>query len=142
MKNISERLEYAIRRSGKTKSALAAYIKVPGSSVSRWLAGSEPRADKLSEIAKFLSVDVKWLMTGESIPSSASNAESEGKAKDSGAVREDPAPYGDERMRISDLERQLAASRETIDSLSVSLANVSASLTELHKLLADKLRQP
>lgn len=65
MKNISERLVVAIRQSGHSKGALAAHIGVPQSSVSRWLAGSEPRSDRLIDIAKFLGVDVNWLLTGD-----------------------------------------------------------------------------
>jgi transcriptional regulator with XRE-family HTH domain len=64
MTNFSERLEKAIQRAGISKGALALKLNVPQSSVSRWLSGSEPRLDKLTEIAKFLSVDVKWLMYG------------------------------------------------------------------------------
>lgn len=85
VENFSHRLELAIQRSGKSKGALAAYLKVPQPSVSRWLKGSEPRADRLNEIAKFLNVDVKWLLTGISpgdVGVSHGNAESAGKVKD------------------------------------------------------------
>jgi transcriptional regulator with XRE-family HTH domain len=87
VKNISERLEHAIRFSGHSKGALAEHIGVPQSSVSRWLSGSEPRSDRLFEIAKFLSVDVKWLMTGEGRMEPvklSGNAESSTHPKESG----------------------------------------------------------
>jgi transcriptional regulator with XRE-family HTH domain len=94
VKNISERIAHAIRYSGHSKGALAAHLGVPQSSVSRWLAGSEPRNDRLTEIAKFLSVDVNWLVTGK-----GEIAQSSAKPKELPVVNpahllcEDPAEY-------------------------------------------------
>lgn len=65
VKSFQERLAEAISLARKPKSELARHLGVPQSSVSRWLAGSEPRSETLAEIAKFLSVDVKWLAYGD-----------------------------------------------------------------------------
>jgi len=61
-----QRLDYAVRHSGFSKGALARHLNVPQSSVSRWLKSTYPKAETVAEIAKFLSVDVNWLMTGDS----------------------------------------------------------------------------
>jgi transcriptional regulator with XRE-family HTH domain len=128
VKNISERLQHAIRFSGHSKGALAEHIGVPQSSVSRWLAGSEPRSDRLFEIAKFLNVDVKWLMTGEGRmePEKLSeNAESYANPNESGigesaqVVREDAPMYGARTPLSHEEEMRLLFGkvREVIDLL-------------------------
>ncbi len=65
MQNFSTRLSEAIAKSGKSKGALAASTGVALSTVSRWLGGTTPKAEAITRIAKFLSVDAKWLLTGE-----------------------------------------------------------------------------
>jgi transcriptional regulator with XRE-family HTH domain len=107
VRNISERLEYAIRRSGMSKGALSGLIGVPQSSLSRWLSGSQPRADKLAEIAKFLSVDVKWLTYGE-MPE---NAESVSNVKETEAV------YGEITEREQSISEAFTKIREALDIL-------------------------
>lgn len=122
VRNFPERLQDAIKRAGLSKGSLARHLGVPKSSVSRWLAGSEPRGEKLSEIAKFLSVDVKWLLEGEAAESSA-NPKDRLIPKDdefSSVVREDPAKYGaavvprDARIRdaFAEIRRGLDALEE------------------------------
>lgn len=98
VKNISDRLAFAIRISGHSKGALATAIGVPQSSVSRWLNGSEPRSDRLAEIAKFLSVDVKWLMTGEGSPTPAAvrSAQSSTSPKETSDGHRPPLQGGDQ----------------------------------------------
>lgn len=68
MKNFASRLKMAIERSGKAKSALAEHCGVASPAVSRWINGSEPRAETMAKIADFLGVNVKWLMFGEDQP--------------------------------------------------------------------------
>jgi transcriptional regulator with XRE-family HTH domain len=65
MQNFPTRLAEAIAKSGKSKGALAATLGVALSTVSRWLGGTVPKAETLARIAAVLSVDAKWLLTGE-----------------------------------------------------------------------------
>lgn len=60
----SERLAVAIAKSGKSKGSLAKHCEVALSTVSRWMKGSIPKADTVVEIAKFLGVNAKWLLSG------------------------------------------------------------------------------
>jgi transcriptional regulator with XRE-family HTH domain len=64
VQNFSNRLAQAITASGKPKGALAAHAGVALSTVSRWMAGTVPKAETLDLIASFLGVDAKWLLTG------------------------------------------------------------------------------
>jgi transcriptional regulator with XRE-family HTH domain len=64
MKTFPERLQKAIDDKGEPKGKLAKHCGVALSSVSRWLAGSVPREDKMKEIAEFLGVDPLWLAHG------------------------------------------------------------------------------
>jgi len=123
VKNISERLAHAIRHSGHTKGALAAHIGVPQPSVSRWLKGSEPRIDRLFEIAKFLNVDVKWLMTGEGqfspYTESSTNPKDSGLGESACVLREEPVIYGSQKTTSADDDLVLAFRkiREGLDLL-------------------------
>lgn len=90
VKTFQERLAEAISQARKPKSALAQQLGVPQSSVSRWLAGSVPRAETVGAIAKFLNVDVKWLAYGEEPPPGEFTKLED---SDSSVVREEPAPY-------------------------------------------------
>ena len=85
-----QRLDYAVRHSGFSKGALARHLGVPQSSVSRWLKNIYPKAETVAAIAKFLAVDVNWLMTGdpEKAPAGLIHEDEE-----SSALREDPAEY-------------------------------------------------
>jgi len=81
MQNFSNRLAQSITASGKPKGALAAHTGVALSTVSRWIGGTIPKAETLDEIAAFLGVDAKWLLTGQPAtaqspapPSSASSS--------------------------------------------------------------------
>ena len=65
MQNFSSRLAEAIAKSGKSKGGLAASVGVALSTVSRWLGGTVPKAETIARIAAVLSVDAKWLLTGE-----------------------------------------------------------------------------
>ena len=119
MKSFSDRLGWAVRSSGKNKTALAEYLGVPQSSVSRWFTGPVPRAETLGAIAKFLRVPVDWLATGEieaaewaamveermrflDAPIADALAEVQAKANEewkrslsaSSMLREEPAAYG------------------------------------------------
>lgn len=94
VKNLSERLDAAIRSSGMSKGEFASRMHVPQSSVSRWLAGSEPRAEKICEIAKFLSVEVKWLMDGIG-PMRRENPGISQKEEPSSLLREEARPMPD-----------------------------------------------
>lgn len=81
LKTFSDRLKEAIRAADIPKAELASRLGVPPSSVSRWIAGSVPRSETISEIAKLLGVDANWLITGES------------QSNESSVLREDPTPY-------------------------------------------------
>lgn len=76
MQNFSDRLAEAIFLSGKSKGALATSTGVALSTVSRWLGGTTPKAETLEKIAKFLGVDAKWLLTGDSSPSKSGESDS------------------------------------------------------------------
>ncbi len=85
-----QRLDYAVRHSGFSKGALARHLGVPQSSVSRWLKNIYPKAETVAAIAKFLAVDVNWLMTGDPEKAPAGLAQDE---EDSSMLREDPVEY-------------------------------------------------
>ena len=138
VKKISDRLAFAIRHSGHSKGDLAASIGVPGSSVSRWLAGSEPRSDRLTAIAKFLDVDVNWLITGYGQPAPPKNAESSGNLKDQGisesahVVREDPPMYNARNTELP-TDLRLARLESAIDRLTAGQARLAEALEALVK---------
>lgn len=119
MTNISERLAEAIRASGKTKGALAAYLGVPQSSVSRWLAGAEPRSERLTEIANFLGVDVKWLMSA-GITGSSVNLKQPGIGETAHAMREEPLTY---RAEVDPVAAAFTKIREGLDLLEQLMKN-------------------
>lgn len=119
VKNISERLAEAIKASGKSKGALAAHLGVPQSSVSRWLAGGEPRSERLTEIAKFLGVDVKWLMSA-SIAESSANPKEPGIGDSAYVMREEPAVYG---TKVDPVAAAFAKIREGLDMLEQVMKN-------------------
>jgi transcriptional regulator with XRE-family HTH domain len=119
VKNISERLAEAIKASGKSKGALAAHLGVPQSSVSRWLAGGEPRSERLTEIAKFLSVDVKWLLEGENAER-YSNSKQPGIGDSAYVVREEPPDY---RCEVDPVAAAFAKIREGLDLLEKFMKN-------------------
>jgi transcriptional regulator with XRE-family HTH domain len=75
--NYFHRLEEALHRQRKSKGALAAYLGVALSTVSRWRV-AVPKAETVQKTADWLGVDAKWLLTGEE----SENAESAGNVKD------------------------------------------------------------
>jgi len=125
VKNISDRLSQAIKASGKSKGALAAHLGVPQSSVSRWLAGGEPRSERLTEIAKFLGVDVKWLMSADLAENSA-NPKKPGigeTAHGAYVVQDDVTPY---RANVDPVAAAFAKIREGLDLLEQLMKNPPA----------------
>lgn len=124
MGNISQRLGEAIKASGKSKGALAAHLGVPQSSVSRWLAGGEPRSERLTEIAKFLGVDVKWLM-GVHLAESSVNPKQSGISESAyvegrSTFSEDPVPF---RYEVDPVAMAFAKIREGLDLLEQLMKN-------------------
>jgi transcriptional regulator with XRE-family HTH domain len=90
VQNFAQRLGVAISSSGKSKGALAADAGVALSTVSRWCSGVVPKAETLDQIARFLGVDAKWLLTGEGA-SSAPLGDLGGSAVPSPAPAADPS---------------------------------------------------
>ncbi|MGL4398811.1 MAG: helix-turn-helix domain-containing protein [Luteolibacter sp.] len=64
----SEKLAVAIAKSGKSKGSLADCCGVALSTVSRWLGGAIPKAETISKISEFLSVDANWLLSARNEP--------------------------------------------------------------------------
>lgn len=115
MQNFSNRLAQSIAASGKPKGALAAHTGVALSTVSRWLGGTVPKAETLEEIAEFLGVDAKWLLTGQEEAGNAgkfSIPKFPGIGDSACVVREDPAIYGEKppetmEERMERMEREM-----------------------------------
>ena len=109
---------------------------LPPSSVSRWLVDTEPRAERIAEIAKFLAVDVKWLIYGDEEEISPA------------VLREDPATYkftpktvpmrDDGELTI--MERLARLEAEHTDTLK-ELAEMQRTLGSLMDLLGGKVRE-
>jgi len=106
VQNFAHRLGVAISSSGKSKGALAADAGVALSTVSRWCAGVIPTAETLDQIAQFLGVDAKWLLSGEGPPASS-------PAKTCGSAIPPPAPRSEPEV----LERIAVALERIADAL-------------------------
>ncbi|MDP3851981.1 MAG: helix-turn-helix domain-containing protein [Luteolibacter sp.] len=116
MQNFSYRLEEAIQRSGKPKGELATHCGVALSTVSRWLAGSVPKAETLEIIAGFLGVSAKWLVFG-------------GDDLASGAiVREDPAIYRTRARPELSLEEKVARMESLLAGMAEKLESLAADI--------------
>lgn len=90
VRNFADRLQEAIRKSGKPKGDLARHCGVALSTVSRWLAGTVPRMDMLRKIAGFLAVDETWLLIGRSSADSEVADPSLYTLRDESVLRETP----------------------------------------------------
>lgn len=126
VQNFSTRLAEAIVRSRKSKGALAQSQGVALSTVSRWLGGSMPDAERIPSIASFLGADAKWLLTGE-----AGDANG---GRDDGVLRDEPATssgYGRRREPA-----------EPAPSLESSIARIAAALERIATALEDKPPPP
>lgn len=64
VQNYFDRLEQALAMRHRTKGDLATHLGVALSTVSRWRS-AVPRAETVHQMADWLGVDAKWLMTGE-----------------------------------------------------------------------------
>src|SRR5579883_2334344 len=63
--NFGDRLRKALEIASITQSKLAALIGTSQSAVSQWLAGKkEPSPENLSDLAKHLKVERRWLVEG------------------------------------------------------------------------------
>ncbi len=62
--NFSERLEFAIERSGLTKHAIAQAAGMSHTSVNRYLKGEIPKQDSLLRLAEALNISSQWLRDG------------------------------------------------------------------------------
>lgn len=63
--NFSERLEFAIEQSGKSKHAIAQAAGLSHTSIARYLKGEVPKQASGKGLAAALNVSVQWLLTGE-----------------------------------------------------------------------------
>lgn len=64
----SDRLRSEMSKKGLTQVQLAEHAGVSQGSVSGWLNGAVPKADKLIKIAELLGVSQQWLLTGREPP--------------------------------------------------------------------------
>lgn len=118
MQNFPQRLADAIRRSGKRKGALAEHCGVALSTVSRWLGGSEPSAEHVTEIAGFLGVDAKWLMFGDTFGS---------EIRPSLVLRDEPLSYSAAAAPALTLEQRV----ERLESLLLLVADQHAETVDM-----------
>lgn len=126
MQNFSNRLAQSIAASGKPKGALAAHTGVALSTVSRWLSGTVPKAETLEEIAEFLSVDAKWLLTGQEEAGNAgrfSIPKFPGIGDSACSGREDPAISGEKppepetmEARMERMEREMGRMASALEA--------------------------
>jgi transcriptional regulator with XRE-family HTH domain len=132
-----QRLEYAIRRSGYPKGAVAKHLGVPQSSVSRWLGGSYPKAETVGTLAKFLGVDVNWLMSGDP---DKELAEPVIPIEQQCVVRDDEVPYvftRRDRGAAADPPPELPI-LERLRTLEASQLAMQATIERLAKLIEGK----
>ncbi len=62
---VSERIAQALLESGMSQREVASKMKVFPTAISRWKTGvTEPTPSNLNALAKILSVDVNWLISG------------------------------------------------------------------------------
>lgn len=111
MSNFQERLTAALSVSALNKGDLATETGVALSTVSRWFKGTIPKTEKLEEVANALSVNAKWLLTGQGNQSTERNYDPVCKP-DHSTLQEEGSEYlpsNNHRKMIIDLLPKLSA---------------------------------
>jgi transcriptional regulator with XRE-family HTH domain len=113
--SLGERIAYARAMSAMTTAQLARRTGVQSKTLAQWEAGkSEPRANRIVNLAGVLNVSPAWLLSGR------------GEAPEESAARADISHLRDELRYLSDLQNTLAETIARMEGIVTELAEHQA----------------
>lgn len=74
MGDLSNRVDFLIKKNNLTRKGLCREIGIKDSTVRSWSNGATPSVDNAYKIAKYFNVSLEWLVTGEAQPGDNPNS--------------------------------------------------------------------